>query len=293
MPKTMPLVGNEFVSGFRLQTEWATLIAAAFFFGKIGSGLFLMSVFLTNSWLGALVGLLIVLVGKGGAHLLYLGRPERFWRGLMKPGTSWVARGFWAMMIMMVSGTLFLILPAGSAASSVFALIAGLSAFVVAIYDGFLMNSSPSIPLWNTAMMPVLCLFYSLLGGTTLTLFLIEFGFTEVAIATVFLSNMEIVLLITNLIVIGLYLLSMTNATAAAKESLRLLVSGTYAIPFYVLALGFGLVFTLLMSYFVGTAGGAGVVGLITAADLVGHYFLFYLLLRVGVYKPVLGQLTM
>lgn len=289
----MPLVGNEFVSGFRLQTEWATLIAAAFFFGKIGSGLFLMSVFLTNSWIGALVGLLIVLVGKGGAHLLYLGRPERFWRGLMKPGTSWVARGFWAMMIMMVSGTLFLISPAGSAASSVFALIAGLSAFVVAIYDGFLMNSSPSIPLWNTAMMPVLCLFYSLLGGTTLTLFLIEFGFAEVAIATVFLSNMEIVLLITNLIVIGLYLLSMTNATAAAKESLRLLVSGTYAIPFYVLALGFGLVFTLLMSYFVGTAGGAGVVGLITAADLVGHYFLFYLLLRVGVYKPVLGQLTM
>lgn len=288
----MPLVGNEFVSGFRLQTEWATLIAAAFFFGKIGSGLFLMSLF-THSWVGALVGLLIVLVGKGGAHLLYLGRPERFWRGLMKPGTSWVARGFWAMMIMMVSGTLYLILPAGSAGSLVFEVIAGLSAFVVAIYDGFLMNSSPSIPLWNTAMMPVLCLFYSLLGGTTLTLFLIEFGFAQVSIQTVFLSNMEIVLLSTNLIVIGLYLLSMTNATAAAKESLRLLVSGTYALPFYALALGFGLVFTLLMSYFVGTAGGAGVVGLITAADLIGHFFLFYLLLRVGVYKPVLGQLTM
>jgi formate-dependent nitrite reductase membrane component NrfD len=184
-------------------------------------------------------------------------------------------------------------LPAGSTASSVFAVIAGLCAFVVAIYDGFLMNSSPSIPLWNTAMMPVLCLFYSLLGGTTLTLFLIEFGYVQVAIATVFFSNMEIVLLITNLVVMGLYLLSMTNATAAAKESMRLLVSGTYALPFYVLAIGFGLVFTLVMSYFVGAHGGPGVVGLITAADLVGHYFMFYLLLRVGVYKPVLGQLTM
>ena len=291
MAKTMPLVGNEFVSGFRLQTEWTTLIAAAFFFGKIGSGLFLMSLF-TGSWVGALIGILIVLFGKGGAHLLYLGRPERFWRGLMKPGTSWVARGFWAMMIMMVSGTLFLILPVGSAGSLVFEVIAALSAFVVAIYDGFLMNSSPSIPLWNTAMMPVLCLFYSLLGGTTLTLFLIEFGFVQVAVGTVFLSNMEIVLLLTNLVVIGLYIMSMNNATAAAKESLRLLVSGTFALPFYVLAIGFGLVFTLLMSYFVGTAGGAGVVGSITAADLVGHYFLFYLLLRVGVYKPVLGQLT-
>jgi len=292
LAKTTPLVGKEFVSGFRLQTEWATLIAAAFFFGKIGSGLFLMSLFI-NSWVGALVGLLIVLIGKGGAHLLYLGRPERFWRGLTKPGTSWVARGFWAMMIMMVSGTIYLFSPIGSTASSVFAVIAGISAFVVAIYDGFLMNSSPSIPLWNTAMMPVLCLFYSLLGGTTLTLFLIEFGFAEVAVETIFLSNMEIVLLLTNLIIMILYLLSMANATAAAKESLRLLVRGTFALPFYVLALGIGLVFTLLMSYFVGTHGGAGVVGLITAADLVGHYFLFYLLLRVGVYKPVLGQLTM
>lgn len=289
----MPLVGNEFVSGYRLQTEWATLIAAAFFFGKIGAGLFIMSVFFTNSWIGALVGLLIVLIGKGGAHLLYLGRPERFWRGLMKPGTSWVARGFWAMMIMMVAGTFFLILPAGSAASLVFKVIAGLSAFVVAIYDGYLMNSSPSIPLWNTAMMPVLCLFYSLLGGTTLTLFLIEFGFAEVAVNTIFLNNMEIVLLITNLIVIGLYLLSMANATAAAKESMRLLVRGTFAVPFYTLALGLGLVFTLLMSLFVGSHGGAGIVGLITAADLIGHYFLFYLLLRVGVYKPVLGQLSL
>ncbi len=287
----MPLVGSEFVSGFRLQTEWATLIAAAFFFGKIGAGLFLMSLF-TGSWLGALLGLLIVLIGKGGAHLLYLGRPERFWRGLTKPGTSWVARGFWAMLIMTVAGAIFLALPAGSAGWWTAGLIAGLSAFIVAIYDGFLLNASPSIPLWNTAMMPVLCLFYSLLGGTSLTLFLINFGLASVTIQEVFLSNMEIVLLITNLIVVGLYLISMTHATAAAKESLRLLVRGTYALPFYSLAIGVGLVFTLLMAYFVGAAGGPGVVGLITAADLVGHFFIFFLLLRVGVYKPVLGQLT-
>ncbi|KLU61279.1 polysulfide reductase, NrfD [Peptococcaceae bacterium CEB3] len=287
----MPLVASEFVSGFRLQTEWATLIAAAFFFGKIGAGLFLMSLF-TGSWLGALLGLLIVLIGKGGAHLLYLGRPERFWRGLTKPGTSWVARGFWAMLIMMVAGAIFLALPPGSAGWWIAEVIAGISAFIVAIYDGFLLNASPSIPLWNTAMMPVLCLFYSLLGGTSLTLFLINFGLATVRIQEAFLSHMEIVLLITNLIAVGLYLISMTHATAAARKSLQLLVGGTYAVPFYGLAIGVGLVFTLLMAYFVGVAGGPGVVGLITAADLVGHYFIFFLLLRVGVYKPVLGQLT-
>ncbi|MHB1407813.1 MAG: NrfD/PsrC family molybdoenzyme membrane anchor subunit [Desulfitobacteriaceae bacterium] len=291
MAKTMPLVGEEFVAGFRLQTEWATLIAAAFFFGKIGAGLFLMSLF-TGSSVGALVGLLIVLIGKGGAHLLYLGRPERFWRALTKPGTSWVARGFWAMAVMMVSGGLFLLAEPGSGVWWATQIIAGVTAFIVAVYDGFLMNSSPSIPLWNTAMMPVLCLFYSALGGTSLTLFLVDFGLTTVSIEETLLSNLEIILLVTNLIVVILYLLSMTNGTAAAKESLRLLLKGSFAPAFYILALGVGLVFTLFMAYFIGMAGGAGVVALITAADLVGHYFIFFLFLRAGVYAPVLGKLT-
>ncbi len=291
MTKTMPLVGNEFVAGFRLQTEWAGLIAAAFFFGKIGAGLFLMSLY-TGSKVGALTGLLIVLIGKGGAHLLYLGRPERFWRGLTRPRTSWVARGFWAMLIMAAAGLLYLAAPAGTALWWVFQVIAGLSAFFVAVYDGFLMNSSPAIPLWNTALMPVLCLFYSLLGGTSLSLFLLHLGAGGLAVGPDFLAGLELTLIVTNLIVVIIYLLSMTSATAAARESLRLLLRGPYALAFYSLVIGIGLVFTFFLSYLSGVESGAGVVSLITAADLVGHFFIFFLLLRVGVYSPVLGKLS-
>ncbi len=287
----MPLVGNEFVAGFRLQTEWATLIAAAFFFGKIGAGLFLMSLF-TGSWAGALVGLLIVLIGKGGAHLLYLGRPERFWRALTKPGTSWVARGFWSMAVMTVAAILYLAAAPGTPGWWVAQIVAAISAFVVAIYDGFLLNSSPSIPLWNNALMPVMCLFYSFLGGTSLTLFLNQLGLTQLNIAESFLSNLEITLIVTNLIIVIFYILSTTNSTAAAKESLRLLLKGPYAPAFLGLAIGVGLVFTLLMAYFVGAAGGAAAVTIITAADLVGHFFIFFLLLRTGVYAPPLGKWT-
>jgi sulfite dehydrogenase (quinone) subunit SoeC len=290
MAKNMTLVGNEFVHGFRQQTEWAGLIASAFFFGKIGAGLFMMSV-LTQSRLGMVIGLLIVLVGKGGAHMLYLGKPMRFWRGMSRPGTSWVARGFWAMTLMMAAGFLAVILPEGSSLFMPVAVFAAACAFIVAVYDGFLLTSSPAIPIWNTALMPVLCMFYALLGGTTMTLFLAHMGFTDLAISSGILSVIEIILLVVNLIIVVLFLASSFNSGAAGRESLNLLIKGAYALPFFALVIGVGLVFTLLMLLVVGSNAGPGVIALITVTDLVGHYFLFFLLLKVGVFKPVLGHL--
>jgi hypothetical protein len=45
------------------------------------------------------------------------------------------------------------------------------------------------------------------------------------------------------------------------------------------------------MSVFGGAHAGVGTVALITVADLVGHFFIFFLLLKIGVFKPVLGFL--
>ncbi len=289
MSRTIPLVNKEFVAGFRQQTEWAGLIASAFFFGKVGSGLFMLSVFM-QSRLGMLVGLLIVLCGKGGAHMLYLGKPLRFWRGMSRPRTSWVSRGFWAMTLMMAAGFAAVILPAGSPLFMPLAVFAAACAFVVAVYDGFLLTSSPAIPIWNTALMPVMCMFYALLGGTTMVLFLTHLGFIQLsANFTALLPTVEVTLLVVNLLIVLLFLGGSINTGSAGRESFDLLVKGPYAVPFFALAIGVGLVFTLLMSLVAGPHAGAGVVALITVADLIGHYFIFFLLLKVGVFKPVLG----
>ncbi len=291
MSKTMPfLQGNEYVLGYRKQVEWAGLIACAFFFGKVGAGLFMMSAY-AESRLGMLIGLLIVLGGKGGAHLLYLGQPWRFWRGMARPGSSWVSRGLWAMNFMTAFGAVALALPAGSSLFKPLAIIAAVFAFVVAIYDGFLLTSSNAIPIWNTALMPVMCMFYSFLGGTTMTLFLVHFGFMQVTIPHEVLAKIEILLLAVNLIIVLLYLITNATGGAAGKKSLELLLKGPYAVQFFALAIGVGLVFTLLMSFFAGSSAGPGVVAAVTLADLVGHYFIFFLLLKIGIYKPVFGQL--
>ena len=291
MSKSMPLVeGNAYVLGFRQQVEWSALIASAFFFGKVGAGLFMISV-VTQSRLGMLLGLLIVVGGKGGAHLLYLGQPWRFWRGMSRPGSSWVSRGLWAMTFMVVLGAWALLLPAGSSLFMPVAVIAALFAFVVAIYDGFLLTSSNAIPIWNTALMPVMCMFYAFLGGTTMTLFLAHFGFIQLAIGERLLSAVEMALLSVNLLIVIMYLATSVTAGAAGKTSFNLLVRGPYAVPFFALAIGVGRVFTLLMTFFAGSDASPGVVALITVADLIGHYYIFYLLLKIGVFKPIFGQL--
>ena len=82
------------------QTEWiekqGLLVWLAEVFSALGTGLYLIAIFIDNWW-GALIGYLIVIFLKLPLHLLYLGRPLRFWR-TMPPfsgawRTSWIARG--------------------------------------------------------------------------------------------------------------------------------------------------------------------------------------------------------
>ncbi|MCL6610320.1 MAG: polysulfide reductase NrfD [Peptococcaceae bacterium] len=288
--QTVPMVGEEFVMGYRKQSVWSKWIALAFFFGKVGSGMFILAVLL-NTPLIALAGLVIENVGKGGALLIHLGRPARFWRAMTRPQSSWISRTVWVMGIFTVIGLIYLVLPAGSPAWQIFKVLALVSAVVVAITDGFVMNDSPAIPLWNTPMLPFLFLFYSLLGGTSVFFFLVHGGWASIT-PLVDLETLETALIIINLIGVAIYLGSMVNATATARESLRLLIKGPYSGMFFGFVVAIGFILTLVLTLFLGASGGTLVVGLITLADLIGHFFIFYLLLMVGVYSPVLGKLT-
>jgi formate-dependent nitrite reductase membrane component NrfD len=80
--------------GYYRQAWWNWLIGTAFFCGGLGAGLFLISL-ASGQRLGMILGYLVVVLGKNGAHLLYLGRPARFWRADMRPDRSWIARGIW------------------------------------------------------------------------------------------------------------------------------------------------------------------------------------------------------
>lgn len=280
---------HRFAFGFYRQAWWNWLIGTAFFLGEIGAGLFLVS-FLTGHWWGMAVGYLIVGVGKNTAHLLYLGRPVRFWRAAMRPDRSWIARGIWATGVFMAAG-FFVLFPRYLAVVSVFGewgqalvgILAALSALFIMFYDGFVLKASRSIPFWDTYLLPLLCLTYATLGGTTLSLTLRELHGES---APAWLVTAEYVLLVTNLLLLNVYLDLMSERLPAARATVKLLMRGSYAFAFLGLVLLVGLVGTFFLSVVHVWTHWKWLTLLVAAFELTGDFALLMVLLKSGLYSP-------
>ena len=282
---------HKFAYGYYRQVWWNWLIGTAFFCGGVGGGLFLISL-LTEYRLGMLLGYLVVMVGKNSAHLLYLGRPERFWRAALRPDRSWIARGIWACGLFGLSGAV-LLLPAflGPAwqvsgwIASAAKVVAILSALVIMFYDGFVMNHSASIPFWNTRLLPLLVLMYAALGGITLSLTVRTLQGYE-GPDTAWLERVEPWLLVANFALLCLYLLRMSRWAPAARETARLWLKGPYARVFFVLIVAVGLVATLLLSLLQQRWQTRELALVIAACELSGDLALLMVMLKSGLFSP-------
>jgi len=288
---TGAIASHRFAYGYYRQEWWNWLIATAFFCGGLGGGLFLVSQ-VTGEALGMVVGYLVVMVGKNTAHLLYLGRPERFWRAAMRPDRSWIARGIWATGIFGVAGFLhiapLLFGPGwqiGGTAGTLAAWLAGIAALFIMFYDGMVMNSSRAIPFWHTGLLPLLILMYAVLGGTTLSLTLRGlFGLGASAKAT--LMDLEYFLLLANMALLGGYVLWMSRRLPAARETVRLLLGGIYARAFLGLVVVVGLGATFLLSVVESRVQADWLLLLIAACELTGDFTLLIVFLKSGLFSP-------
>ncbi len=282
--RSWPIVHNQFLIGYTAQREWAWLIAIAFFLGKVGAGLFVISYF-TDFSLGALVGLLVVGVGKSGAHLLFLGRPERFLRAVKGWRTSRVSQGLIAMGLFVVLGAVYL--PLDGDAQNAVGAVALAPAVVLMFYDGFVLKASRGIALWNSYLLPVLALAYSLLGGTTVALVLRAASGSEATEAQ--LEWMQIALVAVNLVLVAVYVFTAQVRSAAAQLAVHLLTRGRLGLVFLAGAVGIGLVGTIILAVVVALTGSTAALTLAAITDLSGHFLIFFALLRAGIYAPLRG----
>ncbi len=279
---------HRFAPGYHRQTFWNWLIGTAFFFGGVGGGLFLVSL-ITRDVAGMIAGFLIVVVGKNTAHLLFLGRPERFLAAARRPDRSWIARGIWAMGVFMVSGFASILLQAhsqwihfsASAANFTFVLAAA-SALFIACYDGFLMRSSAGVAFWRTYLLPLLLFMYASLGGVTLSLTIRELRGEFLPAG---LESLEQGLLVANFFLLAVYLYRMGRSLPAARESLREWLRGTYARAFFGLVLLVGLVATLLLSPLHSTAHSPVHIVLIAGCELIGDFSMMMVMLKSGLFS--------
>jgi polysulfide reductase chain C len=279
------VVRNEFIVRSKFQRDWiegrGLWLLAAIYLGGVGGGLFIAAVFV-NWQLGLLIAVGITAILKGGAHLLFLTHPWKFWRIFWRPQTSWISRGIYFVFLFVIFGLAYYFIGGATLkAISVF------FALCLVIYTGFVLLASKPISFWNNPLLPILFVSVSLASGISLTETIHIFSPQDI-------SNPELLKVagpwgvsITALLLM-VYLVGNFYSSVTAKESLMYLVKGQLAPLFYtgVVLLGIMLPLVIFISvhFDIVPSSALAVAGI---SELVGAFILRYLILKAGISAPV------
>jgi formate-dependent nitrite reductase membrane component NrfD len=282
------------------QTEWilrrGTLVWIAEVFTSLGAGLYLASLFYNNLW-GMAIAWFIIMFLKVPLHLMYFGKPLRFWRTIppftKAWKTSWFTRGitlsilFGTFAFFQVAITYFF---PGTGADILFKVLGGICAFGVGIYSGFIMSYCRSVPFWNTAMVPLILIFAGVADGFAL---LLGIGLASSSANIAVVESGSRMLLAINGILMAVYLWQAMYSSKTAKYSAGLLIKGNLAAPFWAGVVISGILLPLALSgvslYF-GEA--AKILILAILFHTAGAVALKYVLLKAGIHNPILPVTT-
>ena len=291
------IVGDSFALGYRFQRYWNASMATAFFFGELGAGLFIVSMFY-GVVPGMIAGLVATGILKAYFHLAHMGVPGNSWRAMMRPDRAWISRGIIAIAVFVVFGVAHVLLEVGGifgvelavggALPQAIKTIAVLAALGVLLYHGFLISHSSVISLWSTGLMPVVSIIYALLGGAAVTAAL---GWNGLAVAVPDAMLPLHALMLTLLAALAVVLFSLMyaglNGSPGARVSVNLLLKGSFAKLFVPLVIGVGLALPLVLLLW---APATDVTSLIVAAAvLVGYYAFRVYIFKAGVYDPIMS----
>ena len=293
------------------QTEWiekqGLLVWLSEVFSALGTGLYLIAIFV-DSWWGALIGYLIVMFLKLPLHLLYLGKPLRFWRTVPPFSgawrTSWIARGVVFTVFFSIFGfaqlvtSYFLIqsdMLTGQLHNIVYVVdiilkvIAGIFVLLTGIYCGFMMSYCKSIPFWNTELLPIVILNAGIADGMALVM---ATGLFTGGVDFHALEYASRIVLGINAVLLGTYLLSASYRSTTAELSVKELLVGRVALIFWLGIVLFGIAIPLVISFITMFTGAATEPLLIAGVicHTAGAFALKYCILKVGIYKPILPK---
>jgi len=277
------------------QAEWierrGIFLWLAFFFIELGAGMFFVASFFDSLW-AMFIGWLVCAILGGGFHLLFLGKPLRFWRIVLSSGwkTSWISRGLIFVVLFLVLGLIHMALTKWSSPLMALLVLTNIFAFLTVIYGGFAMNYVNGIPLWNTALLPILYVISGLWGGAEVTL-----GITlvtgEIGVG-IGVEEWIRILLIGFLLLIPVYLISVRYTSLTGEASVRYIVQSKWSLLFWVAVVILGMVIPLsavISSFFIGLEA-SPVIFLYVAIffGLLGDLAMRYLILRFGLYSPLI-----
>ena len=314
------LVTHEWMVKPMRQKEWISgkgiLVWLAEVFSALGMGLYLVGLLaglggLTEgAWWATVGGWALIVLFKLPLHLVYLGRPLRFWRAIppftKAWKTSWLARGMFFSIVFVTAGLvqmvawylLFNDVVTGSATDVVTAIswaasiVAGVFILLTGVYCGFAMSYCKSVPFWNTGLLPIVFVLMGVADGLALTMG-ISLATDDLAIST--LESWSRVLLVVNALLILGYLVQAYRKHSAAELAARDLISGSTAWVFWVGIVILGIITPLTISFVTMFLEEAQAGPLLIAAIVchtIGAFSLKYSVLKVGIYRSVLPNVN-
>jgi len=289
------MASYDWMAKYTPQTEWierrGVLLWLAFFFIELGAGVFFVASFF-ESLPAMLTGWIVCAVLGGGLHLVFLGRPARFWRIVFSSGwqTSWISRGLIFVSLFLLFGLVHLALVAWASPVTALLVTVDVFAFLAIIYGGFAMNYVNGIPLWNTALLPVLYVISGLWGGAEVVLG-IALVSGEIGIGAGVEEWIRI-LMIGFLILIPIYLLSTRYTSVTGQISVKYITTGKWSPLFWIVVvlLGMAVPLAAVISSFIAGLEAITVSFLYLAicCGLAGDLSIRYLILRCGLYNPLI-----
>jgi formate-dependent nitrite reductase membrane component NrfD len=268
------------------QREWiegaGVLIALAFFLGGVSGGLYLASLYFGNT-VGMFISWLLAIL-MGLVDMAHLSKPFRFWRMMLKPKSSWIARGFIFITLFIGCAAIQLALGfwfPGTVFETVFKVLAGILAFGVSIYSGFVVGYVGAIKLWNSAIVPLLFVVAGLIGGLAI---LMAVTLANNAGQVVVVGNFMRIMLVVYAVFVVIYLWIATYESSIARDSVMRIIKGNIAPVFWL-----GVVLLIIPLAILLAASSGLAVWLITAVVcvIVGGVSLRYVILKAGMYSPL------
>lgn len=247
----------------QLQREWGWLIAIYLFLGGVGGGAYAIGAINSffgeglalSTQVGLWIGFPALLIGSL-VLLADLGSPGRFMLAGLKPGTSWMARGFWIIVLFMGFAFLHLVIhqftELGRTGSGVLTLIAILGivfAILTMAYTGILLGAAKGIPFWRSGVVPVVFVISGLVTGHfSIMLGMVFLGEGAATVPSLQIMAVEAAALVVLEVLAIFFFLQASYKLPDARESAqRILRKRSFVVGYVVLGLATPLVLMLAM----------------------------------------------
>lgn len=219
---------ESFLDSLARQTQWVegrgVLLILAMYCSVIGSATFVLGMGL-HVPLALVVGWPVAVVGGSSLHLAFLGRPERFWRALTRPHSSWLSRGIWSLGAFAAVGGVYVgpyVLTSATPARGggfYWAVLVVTSCLLV--YDGFLLRAAGGVRIWSSWTMPLLFPIFGLLAGSAI-LTVVQWAGSLPSDEVTLLGDLLEGLLLAGALLLGLTLVQAWRSPASRASVLHL-----------------------------------------------------------------------